>query len=495
MDRNQMAVLERLADALGGVGVQSREKATGFPSGTPQGPYLTGPGGLWGVPGVSRDIISTRLQPRGLASRLPARPSNDMYPLFPYITGFLSDTGADPNGVCDDAKTAGPMKGGLQTAQFGRYERQTRELEVNQQNQRTNRGEFWDLRLVNDPLFQSMGGNDLTSPSSIPGGFPALQRMVLQRMIEVGVSFQNLLSVQLYQGNPANNSSGGGYAEFPGLDILIGTGKKDALNGASMPSLNSTLVNYNYGNVSAAPSSGNDIVNVLSYTMRNLRFIADRTNMSPVDWAFVMRPSLWWEVSAAWPCSYLTYRCQFRTADGNDRLNVNAADQVAMRDDMRNGMYLMIDGIRYDVILDDGIFEDTNTTSSKVASGNFASDIYIVPLTGAGGYPLTYWEYFDQQAGAMQAVADGNIGSGWFWTDGGRYLWHFKPPVNFCVQWIAKIEPRVILHAPHLAARVQHIQYSPLAHERDPYPTSPYFVDGGVSTGRPVPSLYAEWKQ
>src|SRR5574341_801295 len=97
------SILEALARELAQVG----QKA--LPSGSPVGPYLHGPGGLFGVPGISRDVISTRVQARGLASHLPARGTLDMQPLYPYITGFLAPSGSNPTNVCDDPKTAGPI--------------------------------------------------------------------------------------------------------------------------------------------------------------------------------------------------------------------------------------------------------------------------------------------------------------------------------------------------------------------------------------------------
>jgi hypothetical protein len=80
-----------------------------------------------------------------------------------------------------------------------------------------------------------------------------------------------------------------------------------------------------------------------------------------------------------------------------------------------------------------------------------------------------------------------------FWTDGGKFMWHHKPPKNWCEQWIAKCEPRVRLVAPQLAARLQNVRYQPLFHMRDALPTDAYFVNGGVSTARAGPSYYKEW--
>lgn len=456
-----------------------------FPSGNPSLPYYTGPGGLFGVQGLERDLISTRVQPTGLAGALPASGSSRMFPLFGYITGFQDVTGANPDGVCDEPPVAGPGKSCIQTAQFGRYSYKTRELEINRLGQQIDRGEFLDLRILNDPLLKQLGS--IVAPD-VPGS-PNLGREVLMRFLELGIAFQNKLVRQVYTGNPANNTDGGGYQEFPGLDILIGTNKVDALTGTNCPSLDSDIKNFNYSLVDDVDGP-NDIVNVLSYLLRYLRHNAETMGLSPVRWAITMRRALFWELTAIWPCSYLTYRCIVRNSQ--NMLNIDANDAVAMRDTMRRESYLVMDGERFDVIIDDGIVEETQTDTNRLQSGCFASDIYIIPMTIMGGIVATHWEYFDYQAGPMQGVADGRLGD-FYWSDGGRYLWHKKPPLNWCVQWEAKIEPRLILRTPQLAGRIQNVAYCPLQHEREPFPDDPYFVNGGVSTARPGPSLYSDW--
>lgn len=456
------------------------------PSGTPSTPYMHGPAGLFGVSGLERDIISTRVQPRGLAGVLPAVGTIDTNPQFAYITGFVAASGSNPDTVCENCKTAGPIKNCIQTAQFGRYCFNTREMELNRVGQRTNRGEFLDLNLVNPPLLQA-GGNGMTAPN-VPGN-PDLMRETLVRFMEVGVAFQNQLIPQLYTGNPANNSAGGGYKEFPGLDILIGTSKVDAITGQTCPSLYSDIKDFNYDKVDV--NAGFTIVNVLTYMMRQLRWNSERMLMSPTEWVIVMRPGLFYELSAIWPCNYLTYRCANRDTANIDPVgSYSSTDAINMRDSMRNGNFITIDGIQYPVVLDDGIVEDSNTTNARVDNTCFASDIYVVPLRSAG-MQVTYWEYLDYSQGAMPAAAEGNI-SDFYWTDGGKFLWHKQPPLNWCVRWLAKIEPRVILLTPHLAGRITNVQYCPLQHTRDSINTDPYWTDGGVTT-RTGPSLYSDW--
>jgi hypothetical protein len=345
-----------------------------------------------------------------------------------------------------------------------------------------------DLQLVN-PIISDQSG--LTSPESGRRRFQLANEMAM-RMVEVGVAFQDQLVRQVYTGSPANNTGGGGYKEFPGLDILIGTTKVDATTGTPCPSLRSDIKAFNYANIST--SGGQSIVNVLTYMMRMLRHNAERMNMGGTRWAITMRQALFWELTAVWPCAYMTYRC---LAQDNTQTNLTvfANDQIAMRDDMRQNEYLLIDGVRYPVIIDDGIVEENRADNSNIPITGYASDIYIIPLTIRDGtMAATFWEYYDYSAvnSAMDVAGVGGWTEAFFWTDGGRYLWHRKPPLNWCVQMLAKIEPRLIMLTPHLAGRVTDVVYQPLQHERDSINGDDYFVDGGV-TSRSASTLYSDW--
>lgn len=493
MEQNEM--MAALAQALA-PHFKDGAGRTRYKVGTPAGPYMHGPGGLFGVSGLEQPVISTRVQPRGLAAVLPWKQNTSMYPLFPYITGFKADTGSNPVGVCDTGKVAGVIKGGLQTAQFGRYTRMTNPLERNRLGQRLDRGEFFDLAMVNNPL----GPDNLdgvTPASAGAGGAFNPNAEVFGRFAQVGISFQNLLIQQLWQGNPTNNSgplndpSTGGYLEFPGLDILLGTAKYDALTGTALPSLASYIVDLGY-NLITDLASGVDIVAQATYAFRQVRHNAERMGFTQPQWIWAMREELFYELTGLWPCSYLTYRCQFRTTNGTVIQNVDAASQSMLTDRMREGQFLLIDGKEIPVVFDDGITENVNGdgTSSRIGLGQYASDMSLICLS-ASGQQLTYWEYFPYNTpdGAMSTIGPNR---GDFWTDGGKFLWAHLPPQMWCEQWAAKIEPRVILHAPQLCARINNVMYQPLSHTREPFPADPYFVNGGV-TERAGPSLYSDW--
>lgn len=462
--------------------------------GAPVGPYIYGPGGMFGVRGLERDIISTHTQiGSNLGSMLPILPSVDTMPLFPYITGFLRSDEKEKNAVCDDPAEANHFKTCIQTTQFGRKEFKTRQLEINRVGQRINRGEFHDLNLVNDPLVEQMAG--------LMSGFYGLQgqnsifagREMVMRLVEMGVAFQRWLCPQVYTGNPANNSAGGGYKEFPGLDLLISTTKVDALTGTSCPSLYSDVKNFSYRQVDSTTDP--DIVRTITTMMRILKSKASSQGLDPVELVMVMRDELFYALTEIWPCRYITYKCSgIDNASVIDPVGAYSAEAMfRMKTEMRQGSFLYVDGFRVPVIIDNCINEDNHADNGTIPAGCFASDIYFVPLTARGGTIRTlFWQYYDYRQDVLPAANDVRAGS-FFWSDNGVFLWGLKAPDNWCLEAIAKFEPRLILRTPQLAGRLQHIAYCPLQHTDDPLPSQNYWVDGGVSTGRPESSPYSEW--
>ena len=201
-----------------------------------------------------------------------------------------------------------------------------------------------------------------------------------------------------------------------------------------------------------------------------------------------MKDSLFRKLADYWPCVYASFRCNATANDLNN--NTDAMEMRRMSDEMYTGQYLLIDGERIPVILDDCIPYESNTTNGDLPSGSFASDIYLIPWTVRGGYPVFFMEYFNYNQtggpyGVMQAVADGRMGND-FWTDDGKFLWTFNR-TRFCVNWVAKTQPRLRLLTPHLAGVLQNVRWTPLQAFREPLPTQGYFVDGGITTGDNAP--------
>lgn len=422
---------------------------------------LHGINGLFSTPGLERDVITAMVRPQGIGSVLPALPSTTEDPRYPSITGFTDVVGSEPTTSCADAPY-GYMKGCNLTARFGLARRDTNVIDITKVNLKTNRGEMNDLILRGKLL-----GMENLSPRGISDA-DAITILTKSEMVGVGVQFERLLSRQLWQGTTAIAN------QFPGLDAQIVTGQKDADSGTTCPALDSDVKDFAWDLVGG---TGRSIVEYVSMMGWYLNYNAVGMGLDPVKWVIAMRPELWFELSAVWPCQYLSHRCNIDKSATNP-IVINDNVNVAMRDQMRRDMVLPVNGINYPVVVDTGIYEYNNTTNANCAAGQYASSLYFVPLTIQGNFPVTYREYLDY------GMADRDIsllnGTETFWTDGGMYSWAVEYN-KWCFHLAARTEQRVILRTPQLAGKIQRIKYTPLQHLRSEDPASSYFADGGVS--------------
>lgn len=468
-----------LAQAL--VALATSQKAV---SSTPTTVYGHGPGGLFSSPSLERPLFSAMPLPRStLLSRLPVRASRFASPLYGIITGQTATTGDEPVGVCDDPPTAGLLKLCTQTAYFGRQSRQSRVFELDRVGLLQDRGEHLDLQWVGDPFRNSGAGETAPTIPGFGGGNAAVNTEVGKALMELAVAWSRDFATEVFTGNPANNTAGGGRKYFRGLDLLINTGYRDAYTSQACAAADSLVLSLGDQNISTSNAAATLLVRNLVGMWRYVNTRATDAGLNPVKWAFVMHPDLFYAITEFWPCTYMTYRCAsvFTTSQIQES---SSSDLVKMRDEMRGdmyaftGQYLLIDGERVEVIL------DTTVPRTAPGGGVFESSLYLVPLTVLGGVSVLDMEYlpYDAQGGAMDA-ARAFAGSDFFMTtDNGRFLWHKKPPTNFCVQLLAKTEPRLILRTPYLAARYTDIRYQPTIITPDWNPSGPSYVDGGVTS-------------
>lgn len=454
-------------------------------SSTPTAIYPHGPGGLFSYPGLSRPLFSAMLLPAaGVQSRLPLYPSISTNPLYGIITGVTASTGSEPEGPCDDPPVAGNSKLCTTSYVFGKFSRQTPVIDLDKAGLIVNRGEMTDLQLMNNPFSDADRYNMPTPPSGAMNAGQMVNSVIGKTLFELGAAWSRDFAQLFYTGTPTNNTAGEGYKEFRGLDSLINTGYRDAITGNACAAADSIVVSFGNANVA---SSATAIFNTITYVFRNLKYVASRTGMAPVKWVIAMPWALFYEIANIWACAYMTTRCGNGLASGSTQF-VDARETVQFRDDMlgdmytQTGQYLPIDGEKVEVITDDAITETDN------GGGTFTSSIYFIPLTGLGREPLTFMEYvnYDSPMGALEtyramAGAAGANGGSYQSTDGGRFLWHFKPPTNWCVQMLAKTEPRVVLRTPYLAARITNVRYTPFLHNRswDPDAGPSLYANGG----------------
>ena len=425
---------------------------------------LHGQGGLWAINGLSRDIINAKIEPFGLSKYLPLLPSNDTNPIFGAVLGIKSD-GTRATEPCEDAPT-GYMKAGTLTAKFGLTRFDTRTIDLMEVGLKKNRGDFTDLTLRGGML-----GEAGLSPQSIRGmgDREFFVNVVASEMLIAGVNAQRELSQDLWQGTVAAGA-------FPGLDLQINTGHVDAYTNAAMPAIDSKLYDFNYNPVDGASP---DIVEIMTAMEHWLYFNAEHMGFAPVQWVLVMRPELYDELIKVWVCKYFTNNCTDNS--GNNIVHVNDGTAADLRDRMREAHVLPINGRRYPVIEDTGIYQrDWTNDSSNLGEGEFASSIYFVPLTvQGGGFRTTYKEYVDYSAAEamLSMIKQGKN----FWSDGGVFSWSIEDEKGWCAKLALRSQQRVVLRTPHLAGKIQKVKYAPIMPTRSPYQDDKYFLDGGVS--------------
>lgn len=475
INEKTIEVLQKMSEVLDGMKAkETPDLHTKAPAQYMTAQRLHGFTGTFSTPGIERDVVNAHLRPEGIASVLPLMPTVDENPMFATLTGFQDYAGAEPTYVCDDAPS-GYMKAALLTARFGRVRRDTDTIDMTQVMRKVNRGDFTDLVLR---------GSVLGMTNLAPGGMnqgQVLDVVTMSEMITAAVSAERKLVKMIWQG--LFTVAG----EFPGLDVQIATGQKDAETGVLVPTLDSTVINFAKANVNTA--AGATIVEKLSSLEWFLRNNARKAGIDPVTWVIVMRQDLFFELTAIWPIAYNTTRAA--VAPSNAHLYIDGRENVTERDQMRDGKYLIINGNRYDVIIDDGIYEKNNTNAAGYAAGEYGSSLYFVPLTIAGGMPVTYRQYLDYRQ-AQTDVSYLNGTEDFFWTDNGLYSWAVSQS-KWCYKLSLLTEQRVVLRTPQLAGRIDDIKYVPAMHLRDTDPASAYFVDGGVSLRNVVQKPYAVW--
>lgn len=462
------AVLKQNADIMAALQKQS-EMVQKTPAQFQTANRLHGNGGLFSTPGLEREIITAHIRPSGIGGMLPLLANVDENPVYGSITGITAPVGSQPTHSCDDAPYA-YLKGCNLTARFGRIRYDTNTIDMNIVMRKLNRADYTDLVLRG----RMLGLTDV-GPTTSEGNM--LNIITQSEMVTVGVLFERELTRQIWQGSFAIAN------EFPGLDVQIATGQRDADTGTTCPALDSDVKSYGWAVMTDS----------IAYYLATLEFYlhnnAQKMGLMPVQWVVVMRPELWEELTAIYPCAYYTNKCNTALAT-NTVLSVDGREMVALRDAMRNGMYIDINGRRYPVMTDDGIYEYNNINNAHCLPGEYASSIYFVPLTIVGGMPVTFRQYLDYR----QAQPDIALLRGLqdFWTDNGIYTWALEQ-IKWCYKLAAKTEQRIVLRTPQLAGRVDYIKYVPLQHLRSPMPDSPYWSDGGVSLRGGMSAPYAPW--
>jgi len=472
------------------------------PSGAATGPYNSG-NGIFFLPYSNNGLVSTLIMPRGgLVEALPVL-SSDPYDninsglygsrqwqfdtIMTGITeGDIENWANQPTTDCVAGPTGGLVKLCTMVNTISRYRGSIDPVSMYRAGLSLNRLDELPHRLLNTvPAFQALFG----TPDTLPEQSAIIMSEMSRRLFTLLASFRRFFSRQIFSGSPANNN--GEARQITGVDIHINAGNKfDAFSGAQCIAADSIVLDFNYDPVEGGGTR--DIVEYLETAEYNNRINAERMGLTPIDGVLVMREGLFYQLSGAMPIKQyqeVLAALENQNQSTNTRIMINATDAQSQRDAMRNNFTLPLNGKMYRVILDDGITESDSTNNANLAAGEFASDIYFVPLTVMGGMPATFFEFYQhanaQAAGILERIT-GEVYT--FVTDGGAFRWYIDFSKG-CVELTFDFSPWLKCKFPMTGWRVSNVRYTPTLRPRDSHPDSPYFYDGGNISTSSQPSV------
>lgn len=482
------ALREQGVDTKSGQGVARKND----PPMSPVGPYLHGPNGLFNRRDRDNPVFSTVMAPMmGVADALPvfngARFLNNEFggtdaafeSLITGVTaGDLDDFANQPTAPCEDGPTGGLLKFCSMVNPFGNYKESTRELEID----RAGRVADWvDAFAVN--VANTFPQGLFATPSDTPSLQNAVNNELASRIWEMTIGFQRLFAPRVFIGSPANNE--GEKRDIVGLDIHINKGNKiDSLSQALCPAANSDVKNF--GN--ALVGSATNIMKYIEMADAFVTYKSRRQGLGTPQYMIAMRPELWQEISEIIPIQKYQKVLAAINNTTNGRAIVDARGAYDERDAIRASMQIPVNGRMIKVVDDDTIPE---TSLGNIAGQpTYSSTIYGIPLTVLGGFPVTFWEFFNHGNAQEMAIQQRVNGLTWT-TDGGMFRW-FADFSKGCLKLNAKFTPRLRMRTPQIAWRIDAVAYQPMQHFDSWDPNSAYFVDGGVNQGE-TQKYYSSW--
>jgi len=453
-------------------------------------PYnqIHGHGSLFGSVqvGIDPEVVSAMMYWSGVASRLPLNAVRTIEQFLPFITGVDETSSTERATDCGDC-ISGETEACIQHFPTALVCRETKSIKLSRAIERLNNGDI-DLQLLNDQL-----GDD--SPWH-PGWSPSTSGDIMQvyaawaLLFELPPLFAHKLNPMVYTGNPANNGAFGAYREFRGLELLVNTGHRDAFANVTCPALDSDVKDFNFGDVltQTSPSFYQVLEMAHWYVMNN----AIGQRLDPCEHVIVLRPPLWQILSSIVPVQSILATLMNMTIPARYSIDVDGMAVTQERERIRQGMYLPLNGVNVPVVLDHGIPELNNANNANLEAGEYASDVYILPLRYLGNRNGMRIDYKDYRFISNEiAATDDMIGGFYKPSPDGRFNWSLVRD-GPCFKIQAETEPRLILRVPQLAARIQNVKYVPLQHVREPGANSdnPYRFKGGVSTRGPTAYYY-----
>lgn len=462
--------IAELADALG-ISRKNDPASLTVTAPTLQGPFPgnTNQLGIFAGYGTRPERFSAFVRPTSLAQLFAINSSVYHEEELEIMTGVTAAAGTNATGFCGDPPTVGQGKVCKQRYGWGRYEVKTNLESI---------PEIGTLRSRSEVPGQVLNAGPAAHPliPDLMYQFPRDTRSQLQyELWLLGAQFERVIGPVLMVGDNTLNSTQthhGFIKEPKGLDSMIKTGYVDSETQIACPAADSAVINFNAAvDGTIGGGDGRNIVQALSDLVWALKDRARVMGMDDTEFAIGGRKELFRALVEVWACNYATYRCSSSNA-GQPFVN-DVRDTNALRLEMMQGQYLLVDNVQVPFIFEEGIPQDS------LGSNIFKSDLYVLPVSWAG-IPLLRTEYFPMDNQYAKEFAEFQGEPLVFLNNG---LWAVANRNNgFCKEYLFANKIRFILETPFLAGRVDDVRYTFRAPIRNASPSDTWFyADGGVT--------------
>lgn len=460
------------------------------------GYYAHGPGLF--TPVMDPNVINAvQLPTPGLYSMLPEIPTDMETPVYGIITGQTAGTDTGARGDdCSPWGTSGYTQLCRQVEGLATQGITSPVINLNRIGHLVDRADFTDYRLIGDPFNYAASDNGLSGlPGFGTGGNDFLNSDIGKIVREMDVEMVRRFYPDLWTSNPSTAADAYHDSWYRGMQLKVNTGYQDVLTGAACPAVDSLIIPFatvatggtNITSIASASSTMVDLAQDLYYTFERK---AKEQGLDPVQWIFAGAPELFRELTSVWPCSYMVNRCL--TASAGTPATALQSDMLQMREDMRKGSYLLIEGREIPFVVDNSIPQTQGIGAA--GAGTYTSDLYLLPLTVRGGFPVLFKTYFNYNKRGAAAEAIAKFGSALYGVSvspNGKYLYASDKTFE-CFKIKATFRPGLILRTPFLAARITGISYKPRLVTTSWNPAAPSnYVGGGVNLWQgTAPSVY-----
>lgn len=432
------------------------------PAGTAITPSYDGDG-IFTYPFSNGEVMSAIQQPQSFLDALPLRPSFIRNDVQEVLTWQSTASGNVPDGFCDDPQTPGFLGVCRVVNPIGSLYLGSQKVSVGDvamkhsyaaRPRRMVNGAQIATPLLPDPL---RGNFNIESET-------AIQLMKLATQVRRSLATIECTGDSTHTGGSRRT----GWIQEPnGLDNLL-VQFTDAVSSENCPAAWPLIETWN----AEVGASVNGLT--LPQLMHQIYFakmtLAEDVGYTNPQLTWVMDRRLFYQLVQVFACTYATARCEL--GDASNPITRMYADIENRRNEMWNGKFLLIDGMRVPVLFTSGAEVD-ETGSSPV------SPIYLVPMRQDGTF-IEYYPYNSADVSAFLTEFGGSTVNARP-SNNGLYLLANRAD-GMCFQFLLAAQPRIQIKARFLAARIDDVEYESYVGYRDWNPSGSSFYSGGTST-------------